>query len=121
MDSATGIAAPNSCSIPPVGSAREWLFTKGPIRDSRRPEDSLLRYRGRTFFELGTPVASAVQGGGTTKFGLNYGAEPKSHVSLIFLIRFDLRQEGTPKPFPLFNRSGWLRQNEYSIGFSFVL
>lgn len=76
---------------------------------------------GVHFSNFVPPGSSAAQGGGTTKFGVNYGAGLKIRVSPIFLIRFDLRQYGTPKPFPLFNRSGWLRQNEYSIGFSFVL
>lgn len=76
---------------------------------------------GAHFSNFVPPGASAAQGGGTTKFGINYGAGLKIRVSPLFLIRFDLRQYGTPKPFPLFNRSGWLRQNEYSIGFSFVL
>jgi hypothetical protein len=39
----------------------------------------------------------------------------------MFLIRFDLRRYETPKPYSLFNRSGWIRQMEYSAGFSFFL
>jgi len=76
---------------------------------------------GVHFSNFVPPGSSAAQGGGTTKFGVNYGAGLKIRVNPMFLIRFDLRQYGTPKPLPLFNRSGWLRQNEYSIGFSFVL
>lgn len=76
---------------------------------------------GVHFSNFVPPGASATQGGGTTKFGVNYGAGLKIRVHPMFLIRFDLRQYGTPKPFKLFNRSNWLRQNEYSIGFSFVL
>ena len=76
---------------------------------------------GVHFSNFVPPGSSATQGGGTTKFGVNYGAGLKIRVNPMFLIRFDLRQYGTPKPFELFNRSNWLRQNEYSIGFSFVL
>ncbi len=76
---------------------------------------------GVNFSNFVQPGASATQGGGSTKFGVNYGGGLKIRVSQMFLIRFDVRQYGTPKPFPLFNRSGWIRQTEYSAGFSFVL
>jgi hypothetical protein len=76
---------------------------------------------GVHFSNFVQPGASATQGGGSTKFGINYGGGIKIKVSPMFLIRFDVRQYGTPKPFPLFNRTGWIRQMEYSAGFSFFL
>jgi hypothetical protein len=76
---------------------------------------------GVHFSNFVQPGASATQGGGSTKFGVNYGGGIKIKVSPMFLIRFDVRQYGTPKPFPLFNRTGWIRQMEYSAGFSFFL
>jgi hypothetical protein len=76
---------------------------------------------GVHFSNFVPPGASAAQGGGTTKFGVNYGGGIKIRVHPNFLIRLDLRQYGVPKPFELLNRSGWLRQTEYSVGFSFVL
>jgi hypothetical protein len=76
---------------------------------------------GVHFSNFVQPGASATQGGGSTKFGVNYGGGVKIRVHPMFLIRMDVRQYGTPKPYPLFNRSGWIRQTEYSVGFSFVL
>jgi hypothetical protein len=76
---------------------------------------------GVHFSNFVQPGASATQGGGSTKFGVNYGGGLKIRVSPMFLIRFDVRQYATPKPFPLFNRTGWIGQTEYSAGFSFFL
>jgi hypothetical protein len=76
---------------------------------------------GVHFSNFVQPGASATQGGGSTKFGINYGGGLKIRVSPKYLIRFDVRQYATPKPFPLFNRTGWIQQMEYSAGFSFFL
>jgi hypothetical protein len=76
---------------------------------------------GAHFSNFVQPGASATQGGGSTKFGVNYGGGLKIRVHPMFLIRFDLRRYETPKPYSLFNRSGWIRQMEYSAGFSFFL
>lgn len=69
------------------------------------------------------PGSSATSGGGSTKFGVNYGGGIKIRVSPIIGIRFDLRQYTNPKPFSesLAGRSGWLRQNEISIGVGVVI
>jgi hypothetical protein len=67
------------------------------------------------------PGASATSGGGSTKFGVNYGAGLKIRVSEKFLLRFDVRQYMNPKPFGLINPNGWIRMNEYSTSLAFVL
>lgn len=67
------------------------------------------------------PGASATQGGGSTKFGVNYGGGVKVRLTEKFLLRFDLRQYINPKPFGLINAGGWIRTNELSTSFAFVL
>jgi hypothetical protein len=67
------------------------------------------------------PGASASNGGGSTKFGVNYGGGLKIRVSEKFLIRFDARQYTNPKPFDLINSGGWIRMNELSTSLAFVL
>lgn len=67
------------------------------------------------------PGASATSGGGSTKFGVNYGGGLKIRVSEKFLLRFDVRQYTNPKPFGFINPGGWIRTMEYSTGLAFVL
>ena len=67
------------------------------------------------------PGASATSGGGSTKFGVNYGGGIKIRVSERFLLRFDARQFLNPKPFGLINPGGWIRMNESSTSLAFVL
>lgn len=67
------------------------------------------------------PGASATSGGGSTKFGVNYGGGLKIRVSERFMLRFDARQYTNPKPFGLSNSRGWIRMNEYSASLAFVL
>ena len=67
------------------------------------------------------PGASATSGGGSTKFGVNYGGGIKIRVSERFLLRFDARQFLNPKPFGLINPGSWIRMNEYSTSLAFVL
>ena len=67
------------------------------------------------------PGASATSGGGSTKFGVNYGGGLKIRVSERFMLRFDARQFLNPKPFGLINPGGWIRMNEYSTSLAFVL
>ncbi len=63
------------------------------------------------------PGSSATSGGGSTKFGLNYGAGVKVNITNLLGVRFDVRQYETPKPdFGLFLRNGWLGQTEISAG-----
>jgi len=66
------------------------------------------------------PGSSAAQGGGTTKFGFNYGAGVMAKVFGPWGIRVDVRQYTSPKPFGLPLASGWLRQEEISAGVGFT-
>jgi opacity protein-like surface antigen len=78
---------------------------------------------GVHFSNFVPPGASATSGGGSTKFGFNYGAGVKVKISSLFGIRFDLRQYQTGKPDfggLLNNQSGLLRQTEVSAGFGLL-
>jgi hypothetical protein len=72
---------------------------------------------GAQFTNFTPPGQSATQGGGSTKFGVNYGGGIKVRVSSLFIVRADVRQYLSPKPFDFLNKSGALRQNELSVGF----
>ncbi len=76
---------------------------------------------GGHFSNFTPPGASASQGGGSNKFGLNYGGGVKIRVSPRFVVRLDVREYLTGKPFDLPGVSGSLRQLEISAGFSFVM
>jgi opacity protein-like surface antigen len=79
---------------------------------------------GGHFSNFVPPGASASYGQGSNKFGVNYGGGLKVRVSEKWLVRMDVRQFLTGKPFggdqglPV---SGSLRQTEYSVGLGFVL
>lgn len=79
---------------------------------------------GVHFSNFVPPGASATQGQGSTKFGVNYGGGVKARITDKYQIRFDLRQFVNGKPFggnqglPV---SGMFRQTEISVGFGFVL
>jgi hypothetical protein len=66
------------------------------------------------------PGASAASGGGSNKFGVNYGGGVKMRITHLFGARLDVRQYTTPKPFNLPLASGWLRQTEISAGFGVI-
>jgi len=66
------------------------------------------------------PGSSAASGGGSNKFGFNYGGGVKVRVTHLFGLRLDVRQYTTPKPFNLALASGWLRQTEISAGFGVI-
>jgi hypothetical protein len=72
---------------------------------------------GVMFANYVPPGASASSGGGSNKFGVNYGGGVKVRVTSLFGLRFDVRQYTTPKPFDLPLRQGWLRQTDVSAGF----
>jgi len=79
---------------------------------------------GVHFSNFVPPGSSASRGGGSTKFGFNYGGGVKVSLDSKYSIRFDVRQYATTKPnfensfgVPLFLREGWLRQLEVSGGF----
>jgi hypothetical protein len=72
---------------------------------------------GVHFSNFVPPGSSATSGGGSTKFGLNYGAGVKIILTSLFAIRFDIRRYETTKPFDLLMNDGWLHQTEVSAGF----
>ena len=73
---------------------------------------------GGHFSNFVPPGSSAGQGGGSTKFGLNYGGGVKARMGEKYMVRFDVRQYRTPKPdFFQVAPSGWLSQTEVSVGF----
>jgi hypothetical protein len=74
---------------------------------------------GAHFSNFTPPGASALQGGGDVKIGFNYGGGVKVRVTDSYLIRVDVKQYGTSKPFNL--GTGLLRQTEISLGFSFTM
>lgn len=76
---------------------------------------------GGQFSNFVPPGSSATQGGGSTKVGLNYGGGVKIKVASSWLVRLDLRQYISGKPFGLYNASGMLRQTEISAGVGFTL
>lgn len=84
------------------------------------PEGSRIRPFGTAgvhFSNYAFPGYSALQGGGSTKFGFNYGAGVKVRVTSMWGFRLDVRQYQTGKPFDLPGAtSGLLRQTEISAG-----
>ena len=72
---------------------------------------------GVEFANYVPPGSSAASGGGSNKFGVNYGGGVKVRLTHLFGARLDVRQYTTPKPFNLPLASGWLRQTEVSAGF----
>jgi len=75
---------------------------------------------GLGFANYTPPGSSAAQGGGSNKFGFNYGGGLKVRVAGPFAVRFDVRQYTTPKPFSLPLAEGWMKINEVSGGFGIV-
>ncbi len=76
---------------------------------------------GVHFSNFVPPGASVTQGGGNTKFGVNYGAGIKLKVTSMIGIRADFRQYSTGKPFDLPLANGRLRQNEISASVGLLL
>jgi opacity protein-like surface antigen len=76
---------------------------------------------GGHFANFQPPGTSSSQGNGFRKWGFNYGGGVKAKVSEKFLIRFDVKQFQTGKPFDLPGVSGMLRMLEVSAGFSFYM
>lgn len=76
---------------------------------------------GVHFSNFVPPGSSATQGGGSNKFGINYGAGLKVRLGPKYLMRLDYRQYNTGKPFDLPGASGRLKQNEISVGFGIGL
>jgi opacity protein-like surface antigen len=76
---------------------------------------------GGHFANYQWPGQSVSQGGGSMKFGFNYGGGVKVKITEMFLIRLDVRQYQNGKPFDLPSQSGLLRQTEISAGFGLRL
>ncbi len=72
---------------------------------------------GVGFTNYAEPGTSAAYGGGSTELGLNYGGGVKIRLTPMFGLRVDVGQATTPKPFSFPLASGWLRENEFSVGF----
>lgn len=84
------------------------------------PEGSRVRpfaAGGGHFSNFVPPGASATQGQGSTKFGINYGGGVKVKINHMWGIRMDIRQYMQGKPFGLPGASGQLRLTEVSAGF----
>ena len=75
---------------------------------------------GVGFANFVPPGSSVARGGGDTKYGVNYGGGLKVRVASIWAVRVDIRQYLTPKPFNLYLKEGWIRQNELSAGLGVV-
>jgi opacity protein-like surface antigen len=78
---------------------------------------------GGQFSNFVPPGASAAQGGGENKWGINYGVGLKYRVSERYMIRTDYRRYVQGRPFGRFIpvESGSFHNNEISLGFSFTL
>lgn len=78
---------------------------------------------GGQFANFVPPGSSATRGGGENKFGFHYGAGVKVKINDQWLMRFDVREYNQGKPFGRFfpTTPGRLRQQEYSIGFSYTM
>ena len=83
------------------------------------PEGSRIRpfgAAGVNFTSFYPPGASVYNGGGQTKFGINYGAGIKVKLTQLFNARLDVRDYNTGKPFNFDNASGRLNQIQVSVG-----
>ena len=76
---------------------------------------------GGHFSSYQWPGQSVTQGGGSTKFGFNYGGGLKVKAGSKFIVRFDLHQYRNGKPFDFPMQSGLLHQTEISVGFGIGL
>ncbi|MBI4875622.1 MAG: outer membrane beta-barrel protein [Acidobacteria bacterium] len=88
------------------------------------PEGSRVRpfaAGGGHFSNYVFPGQSVTQGGGSTKFGFNYGGGVKVKAGSKFILRLDFRQYQNGKPFDLPAQSGLIRMNEISAGFGIGL
>ena len=90
------------------------------------PEGSRIRpfaTGGLHFANFVPPGSSATSGGGSTKFGFNYGAGVKVKLGSKFGVRLDVREYETGKPNfggLLVHQSGLLRQTEVTAGFGLL-
>jgi opacity protein-like surface antigen len=85
------------------------------------PRDARIRpflAGGGHFANFVPPGASATQGQGETRFGINYGGGVKIKITGPWQVRLDFRQFNTAKPF---SATGRMRMNEISAGVSFTM
>ena len=75
---------------------------------------------GIHFSNFVPPGSSVTSGGGSTKFGVNYGGGVKVKLTSLWAVRFDVRRYETRKPFDLLLKDGWLHQTEVSAGVGMV-
>ncbi len=90
------------------------------------PEGSRIRPFGAAgvhFTTYPTPGFSITQGGGSNKFGFNYGGGIKVRITDLFNIRLDYREyvNGKPRFSQDLNPNGRLRLQEISAGFGIAL
>jgi len=71
---------------------------------------------GVGFANFVPPGASASYGQGENHYPFNYGAGVKVKVTGMWMLRFDIRQYNSSKPFGLPNNGGRLLMNEISAG-----
>jgi hypothetical protein len=122
-----GYAYNRTALVQPTGEKQGMAFHQGfyNFLVYATPEGTRIRpfaTGGGHFSNFVPPGTSATQGGGDNKFGVNYGGGIKVRATEKFLVRVDLRQYLTAKPFGDFGPvSGSLKQTEVSVGFSFVL
>ncbi len=76
---------------------------------------------GVEFGNFAYPGYSATSGGGSTKFGYNYGAGIKFRVAEIIGLRLDFKQHSLGKPFNFPDQNGRVKFNEVSIGVGVML
>lgn len=91
------------------------------------PEGSKVRpfiAGGAQFTNFIYPGYTVSQGGGSMKFGLNYGFGVKTRVTDKWLMRVDFRQYTSPKPdfgLSAIPPQGWVKMNEISLGVAYCL
>jgi opacity protein-like surface antigen len=89
------------------------------------PEGSRIRpyaAGGGHFINYVWPGSSVTEGGGETKFGLNYGGGVKIRILPTWLIKLEAKQHWNGKPWTEYlGGSGTLRMTEYSVSLAFAL
>jgi hypothetical protein len=106
------VGVPGSVSMPTHQGFYDFLLYGTPEGTKIRP----FLTGGAQFTTFVPPGASATYGTGTTKYGGNFGAGVKVKITSMFLIRLDVRDYVTGKPFTLINQSGALHEIEASAG-----
>lgn len=76
---------------------------------------------GGHFANFVPPGSSVTSGGGSNKFGLNYGGGIKVRVRPNWLVRLDVRQNWHGKPFDLPNQTGSMKLLQVSVGLAFAM